>query len=132
MTREQLKQYRTLKLELEDVNASISRKMVQDSVQGSMEDYPYILQNNSVKGVTGEDYSLLIRKSELKAQIAEIESFVEGIEDPLVRNVFKMKYFKNHTNQYIATKIGKRDEGTVRKIILRYLKNSENSDFGVL
>lgn len=79
MTKEKLKRYRALKFELADVNTQIKLGSTQDSVQGSMKEYPYILCNRHVSGVPDEDYDLLVRKSDLKVQIKEIENFVNSI-----------------------------------------------------
>lgn len=81
MTKEQLKRYRALKLELQDINANVGDSTIHDSVKGSQEEFPYILGNRDVEGVPDEDYSLLVRKSDVKSQIKEIEKFVNGIED---------------------------------------------------
>ena len=77
MTKEQLKRYRALKFELADVNTQIQLGSTQDSVQGSMKEFPWTIGTRHVEGVPDEDYDLLVRKSNLKAQIKEIEDFVK-------------------------------------------------------
>lgn len=79
MTKEQLKKYRALKFELADVNTQIQLGSTQDSVQGSMKEFPWTIGTRHVEGVSDEDYDLLVRKSNLKAQIKEIEDFVNSI-----------------------------------------------------
>ena len=79
MTKEQLKKYRALKFELADVNTQIQLGSTQDSVQGSMKEFPWTIGTRHVEGVPDEDYDLLVRKSDLKAQIKEIEDFVNSI-----------------------------------------------------
>lgn len=79
MTKEQLKRYRALKFELADVNTQIQLGSTQDSVQGSMKEFPWTIGTRHVEGVPDEDYDLLVRKSNLKAQIKEIEDFVNSI-----------------------------------------------------
>ena len=79
MTKEQLKRYRALKFELADVNTQIQLGSTQDSVQGSMKEFPWTIDTRHVEGVPDEDYDLLVRKSNLKAQIKEIEDFVNSI-----------------------------------------------------
>lgn len=79
MTKEQLKRYRALKFELADVNTQIQLGSTQDSVQGSMKEFPWTIGTRHVEGVSDEDYDLLVRKSNLKAQIKEIEDFVNSI-----------------------------------------------------
>lgn len=79
MTKEQLKRYRALKFELADVNTQIQLGSTQDSVQGSMKEFPWTIGTRHVEGASDEDYDLLVRKSDLKAQIKEIEDFVNSI-----------------------------------------------------
>lgn len=79
MTKEQLKRYRALKFELADVNTQIQLGSTQDSVQGSKKEFPWTIGTRHVEGVPDEDYGLLVRKSNLKAQIKEIEDFVNSI-----------------------------------------------------
>jgi hypothetical protein len=79
MTKEQLKRYRERKLELQDINAGISNSTIHDSVSGSKKEFPWTIGTRHVEGVPDEDYGLLVRKSNLKAQIKEIEDFVNSI-----------------------------------------------------
>ena len=95
--KEKLKQYRTLKLELDEVNDKINEKSVKGSVQGSMKDHPYILQNHTIGGVTEED-SLLERKAEIKAKIKSVDDFVNGIDDSVVRKGITLKFMTIETN----------------------------------
>ncbi|MEI2988899.1 MAG: hypothetical protein V8T22_07515 [Oscillospiraceae bacterium] len=67
MTKEQLKRYREWKLgALDEINDEINEKCIKGSVQGSMIDYPYILQNHKIGGIADADYGLLERKAEIK------------------------------------------------------------------
>ena len=90
--KQQLKQYRALKLELDDVNDKINEKSVKGSVQGSMKNHPYILQNHTIGGVANADYGLLERKSEIKAQIKAVDDFVNGIDDCKIRMAIMIYY----------------------------------------
>ena len=92
MTIEKLKRYRELKAELEDVNWKL--QTVCDSVQGSQEDYPYILQNHRISGVEPKNYKLLEHKSDLKVQIKEIEDFVRGIKNYNLKKAVTLQYIK--------------------------------------
>ncbi len=97
MTKEQLKKYRTLKAELIDIEADIKAKTVHDSVQRSKREFPYTFGHYHIEGVPDEgafdeNYDLLIRKSKIKAQIREIEKFVNGIEDNIVHKSIELKY----------------------------------------
>ena len=92
MTKEQLKRYRALKLELQDINAGISKSTIHDSVKGSKKDFPYTLGTRHIEGVPNEDYDLLIRKYNVESQIREIEDFVNGIEDNILHKSITYKY----------------------------------------
>lgn len=59
MTKEQLKRYREWKLELDEINDEINEKCIKGSVQGSMIDYPYILQNHKIGGNIHDNPELL-------------------------------------------------------------------------
>lgn len=92
MTKEQLKRYKEWKLELQDINAGISNSTIHDSVSGSKKEFPWTIGTRHVEGVPDEDYDLLVRKSNLKAQIKEIEDFVNGIEDNILHKSIMYKY----------------------------------------
>ncbi len=131
ITRNQLKQYRSLKLELSDIDAQIQSKCISDSVQGSMKDYPHIKGMRHIEGVPAKEYSLLFRKSDLKAKIKEIEEFVEGIEDAKVLYAIRRYYLdpvdedgdKPSWNK-IADKFNDGSTAAaVKQLVWRYLKN---------
>lgn len=95
MTKEQLKRYRALKFELADVNTQIQLGSTQDSVQGSMKEFPWTIGTRHVEGVPDEDYDLLVRKSDLKAQIKEIEDFVNGIHNYRIKKAIQIYYIND-------------------------------------
>lgn len=131
LTKEQLKRYRALKFELADVNAQIRQGSMQDSVQGSMKEHPYIMRNHKVVGVPDEDYDLLVRKSDLKAEIKEIEEFVNGIEDGEIRAIISLRYIRGTRSpswQNIALKLGYRAEHTPKRKLQKYFEMSEMSE----
>lgn len=128
--KEKLKQYRTLKLELDEVNCKINEKSVKGSVQGSMKDHPYILQNHTIGGVAHEDYRLLERKAEIKAKIKSVDDFVNGIDDYKIRKAIMIYYMdpldescEKPTWESIANKFSDGSTGeSVRKKTERFLK----------
>ncbi|MBE6846176.1 MAG: hypothetical protein E7508_10880 [Ruminococcus sp.] len=129
MTIEKLKRYRELKSELEDVNWKL--QTVCGSVQGSQEDYPYILQNHHISGIEPKNYKLLERKSDLKAQIKEIEDFVNGIPFYKVRKAVRLYYIEpidesgnKYTWERIADILNDGSTGdSVRMSVNRCLRN---------
>lgn len=131
MTKEQLKRYREWKLELQDINAGISNSTIHDSVSGSMKEFPWTIGTRHVEGVPDEDYDLLVRKSDLKAQIKEIEDFVNGIHNYRIKKAIQIYYIDDiesgedkPTWEDVADKMdgGQSSEAT-KKMVTRYLKN---------
>ena len=132
MTKEQLKKYRALKFELADVNTQIQLGSTQDSVQGSMKEFPWTIGTRHVEGVPDEDYDLLVRKSVLKAQIKEIEDFANGIDDYKIRKAIRIYYMEpldesceKPTWESIANKFYDGSTGdSIRISVQRYLKKN--------
>ena len=131
MTIEKLKRYRELKSELEDVNQKL--QTVCDSVQGSQEDYPYILQNHHISSVEPVNYGLLERKSDLKAQIKEIEDFVNTIPFYKVRKAVRLYYIEpiesgedKPTWEKVADEIPDETAGSIKMKVSRFIKTVTN------
>lgn len=128
MTKNLLKQYRMLKLEFDDINAIIRSKIVEDSVQGSMKNHPYIKGIRHIEGVADE--SLLYKKSDLKAQLKAVEDFVKSIEDSKVRKAIEIYYIddldescEKPTWENVADKFKDGSTGdSIKKTVSRYLK----------
>ena len=92
VTKEKLKKYRDLKLELEDLEFEINQLKVQDNSKGSSKYPPYIMQTHKIEGTAAENYGMLEHKADLKAQIKEIEDFVKKIPDYKIRKAVRIYY----------------------------------------
>lgn len=131
MTKEQLKRYREWKLELQDINAGISNSTIHDSVSGSKKEFPWTIGTRHVEGVPDEDYDLLVRKSNLKAQIKEIEDFVNGIHNYRIKKAIQIYYIDDiesgedkPTWEDVADKMGGgQSSEAIKKMVTRYLQN---------
>lgn len=131
MTKEQLKRYREWKLELQDINAGISNSTIHDSVSGSKKEFPWTIGTRHVEGVPDEDYDLLVRKSDLKAQIKEIEDFVNGIHNYRIKKAIQIYYIDDiesgedkPTWEDVADKMGGgQSSEAIKKMVTRYLQN---------
>ena len=123
MTKEQLRSYRSICSEITELRADLNENHRTKIAVSSASKFPY-----SKHTVTDEGYDLSIdgtqekldQLTELKNKRREIENFVNSIPDIKTRRAFKL-YINGHTNQYIALKLGYRDEGTVRKKIKKFL-----------
>lgn len=131
MTKEQLKRYREWKLELQDINAGISNSTIHGSVSGSKKEFPWTIGTRHVEGVPDEDYDLLVRKSDLKAQIKEIEDFVNSIHNYRIKTAIQIYYIDDiesgedkPTWEDVADKMdGGQSSEAIKKMVTRYLKN---------
>lgn len=131
MTKEQLKRYRELKLELQDINAGISNSTIHDSVSGSKKEFPWTIGTRHVEGVPDEDYDLLVRKSDLTAQIKEIEDFLNSIHNYRIKKAIQIYYIDDiesgedkPTWEDVADKMdGGQSSEAIKKMVTRYLKN---------
>ena len=131
MTKEQLKRYRELKLELQDINAGISNSTIHDSVSGSKKEFPWTIGTRHVEGVPDEDYDLLVRKSDLTAQIKEIEDFLNSIHNYRIKKAIQIYYIDDiesgedkPTWEDVADKMdGGQSSEAIKKIVTRYIKN---------
>ena len=131
MTKEQLKKYRGWKLELQDINAGISNSTIHDSVSGSKKEFPWTIDTRHVEGVPDEDYDLLVRKSNLKAQIKEIEDFVNGIHNYRIKKAIQIYYIDDIESgedkpawEDVADKMGGgQSSEAIKKMVTRYLQN---------
>lgn len=134
MTKEQLKKYRELKLELQDINTDISNSTIHDSVSGSMKNFPWTIGTRHVEGVPDEDYDLLIKKSNRIAQIKEIEDFVNGIPNYYLKKAVSIYYIDEiqegedkPTWEDVAEKIGNGLTSKKLEVQLGRYINSYNS-----
>lgn len=131
MTKEQLKRYRELKLELQNINAGISNSTIHDSVSGSKKEFPWTIGTRHVEGVPDEDYDLLVRKSDLTAQIKEIEDFLNSIHNYRIKKAIQIYYIDDiesgedkPTWEDVADKMdGGQSSEAIKKMVTRYLKN---------
>lgn len=78
-----------------------------DTVKGSSPEFPYAEQRITISGtevLAGE--RLLARYSELSRQLAEeieaAEAYIEGLNDPDLRTILRMRYVQGKTVDEIA------------------------------
>lgn len=92
-----------------------------------------VLDYRSGVGIPHTEYGFMWPKyEERKAQLeryrqeeAEVREFVEGIQDPLTRQVFQMRVYQDKSWLQIAMAIGKTDDSYPRKCIYEnFLKKS--------
>ena len=127
--------YWSKKAEILELTAIIENRYRDDSLIGNdvildySKSYPPIPQ-----GVVGFDqakYNRLQdrdrrRKEKLEKECAEIEDFIEGIEDSLTRRIFRMTFIEGRRQKDVA-KMVHLDRSSVSKKIDTFLQLSHNS-----
>lgn len=135
MTKEILMSYRSKKAEIRELTAIIENRYRDDSLIGNdvildySKSYPPIPQ-----GVVGFDlakYNRLQerdwrRKEKLEKECAEIEDFIESIEDSLTRRIFRMTFIDGEKQKAVA-KVVHLDRSRVSRKIDEYLKNAHKA-----
>ncbi|WP_010242852.1 hypothetical protein [Peptoniphilus rhinitidis] len=131
MTREQLAQYKSLCLEikeLEDRLNNLKTQEVTDKVIASASDFPYNQYELKIQGYEDDKYIEKIRVRFIrrirrcKKLRLEIEEFIEGIEDSRTRLVFQLRYIEGKSWVYISRQLGSTNESYARMIHNRYLE----------
>ena len=124
MTPERLKQYRSLKAEIEELAEQIQMLESSDIVQGSDKEFPYIKHNFTAECDRTRE---LLRKELglLKSEYHALNEFINNIADSEIRRIFRYRYIEGWTFQKIAFKVGNGDEQVPRKKHNNFLKKYE-------
>lgn len=128
MNIKELKQYRSICREIEEISIKLKNKNIHTSVIGSDSEFPYTQHTMSTDGVesTRENSVLLRRLTALTRRRETIESFVNEIDDSLTRRIFTLRYIDgNHRPTWVKLARlmgGWNTSEAVRKRHNRYLK----------
>ena len=131
LTKSELKQYRSICAEIQEINIKLKDKEVYGAVRGSESEFPYTEHIMSVSGVkaAAENRRLLARRKWLIRQKEDIEEFIENIEDSLTRRIFEKMYIEGDTKPTwvkVAMDIGGGNtQDGIRKIHDRFLDKKE-------
>lgn len=132
MTVKELKQYRSLKGEIQDIEDEIKElksNMIVDVVKSSYSEFPFTEHSVSVQGCDKSDFNkiriLHKKKQEKQVQVDCIEQFIDNIQDSQLRRVFKLKYIKDYSWAEVARCIGGNNtRDSVRKMSRRFLEKN--------
>lgn len=102
MTKEELRQYRSIVAELNEVNDRINSNTVHGTVTGSDSEFPYVKHCISVSGVEPTHISDIVLRQRLERQKNKIELFVAGILDSETRLHISIQIHRWHCNADVA------------------------------
>lgn len=118
MTREELDKLQNLQKEINVIKMQISSidiPFCHDKVVGSDSVFPYTKRSFTVKGYDFDSYyakldrlnkKLEKKLNDLMDERDKITSFIETIEDPMLRMILTLKHINGLTWEQIGTKIG--------------------------
>lgn len=138
MTRQKLRQYKSLKKEMEkldnDINKLYDKRLdiptVKGKVTGSCKEFPYIQTHMTMEMQEPKATDLLSRririkeqrKKEAEQQALEIEQFISGIQDSTDRQIFEMLFLDRKKQREVAGELGYSRSRIAQKIG-EYLKD---------
>lgn len=138
MKKELLKQYRFCKKRIAELDEEIDRpkreNTVQDTVQGSQKDFPYIMRTRTICGCpdicdsNSEINRLYKERAECKRIVKEVSVFVHSVDDNIIRRALIMRYMEGSSPpkwDKIAMKIGGGNTAdSIRMTVSRYIEKS--------
>lgn len=140
MTKERLEAYRSSKMEILELEYTLNNRWKSDTMIGNDVIFDYSKGYPMPQSVTGFDQKRyerlqerdLRRKKFLETECTEIEDFVDGIKDSLIKRIFRMYYIdgrRNVTLEEVGKKVHMGRSGVGKKIdkFLKVSRNSPNS-----
>ena len=135
MNKDQLRQLRHLKREIEllqDQIINLESEIVTDKVRGSDPEHPYTEKSFYITGFAHEEHSRKMKRLKERLQrrlgdlmdlVVEINEFVEGIDDSLIRQIIILRHVNGLQWEQVAAHIGGGNTADgVRMIHDRFLK----------
>lgn len=124
MTKEILESYRSKKEEIQELQYKIDHLGEGDSMVGNDVILNYTKGYPIPQSVVGVDWDKVYRTEgrykarlkELQRECAEIEGFVETIQDSLIRRIFRMRFIDGLPQRLIARKVHLDQSQISRKI----------------
>lgn len=130
MTAKQLNQYRSLCMEIEELEEKIEQEkysgLVTDVVSGSDSGYPYIKRKFTITGVdTGREDRLRLMKEKCCKERDAILDYINDIEESRIRQIFMLRHLDGLSWRAVAFRLGGFEtEDGVRMKHDRYLRKN--------
>lgn len=140
VTKDELEQLISLRAEIREINADIraiserNTEVVQDKVQASSKDWPYIQGSRVISGIDTKgakkrkadiNRKLVIleaRKKEAEDLELRITEYINSIHNSEIRRIFDMRYVKGKNWEEIGKALNC-DRTTAEKKVKKYLRN---------
>ena len=95
--------------------------MEEDIVTGSDNEFPYAPHHFKIRGYGSVEYpkqrnKLREKIAKVRAEIEEVERYIESVEDPEMRNILTMYYELGMTHEQIAERYGYERSTITKKI----------------
>lgn len=131
MTLEKLEQYADMRRESQMWERELDelRKkntVVKDTVRGSMSSFPYTAHPVTIQGVpkpskrfAAREKRLEERRERLAERLAEIDDFIDGLEDSQLRQIIQYRYVKGYSWVKTARLVNNK-ESAVKMRVKRY------------
>lgn len=128
VTKRELKQIIPLQQEIAQLREEVRKEFVQDGVQASQQEYPFLKHTVRIEGLTEEGRHALRRLQRCTGEYRRLMRFVYDIQDSLVRQTVFYYYVQGiRPWDAVAAKMGGANTGTGLKVMVhRYLRHLEN------
>ena len=136
MTLELLEQYADMRREAQMWERELDElrkqnSVVKDTVRGSMSSFPYTSHPVTIQGVpkpskrfAAREKRLEERRERLAERLAEIDDFIDGLEDSQLRQIINYRYVRGYNWVKTARLIGgKNSVDAVKKRVYRFFQN---------
>ena len=131
MTQEILQSYRSKKDEILELDWTLRHRWQDEGLIGNNVVFDYRKGNPRPQRVVGFDYDRYdrlqdrdsARKALLEQECADIEDFVEKIEDSITRRIFRMSFIDGRKQKDVAKAVHL-DQSRVSRRVDDYLKNA--------
>ncbi len=132
MTLESLKEYKSKKEEIAELAYKLEH--LPSDLVGNSTVFDYRSGYPKAQAVVGTDRERFYRlntqwrqrKEQLEDECSQVEDFIEGIPDSLMRRIFRMYYIDNMSQRQIAEKVHI-DKSTVSRKIEKFIKVAPNA-----
>lgn len=126
MTIEQLKKYRDICAEIEEIQQELdSKHYVADTVSVCTPP-SYTAHSKHIEGYlpNGNTLSLLTRLSDLRTQKRTCEEYIDSIKDWQTKKMFELKFIEGYSWVQVAHKVRGNTADSCRMKVKRFLQNS--------